>query len=329
MRTRVTELLGCKYPILQGAMAGLGDWKFAAAVANAGAHGTLTASVCRTPDRLREDIRQIRHATSGSFGVNLSFGICPRIEEMLEVCIEARVPVETAMYKPDSLAPRIKESGLKWLHKSARIKDAVHAEHVGADAIIIVGLEGTGFKSPEQLPIMTAIQLGTKQIKVPLIAAGGISDGRGLVAALGMGAEAIMMGTAFMLTKESPLKDFLKQQILKTSPDDPRLLRRVLGSVDPKAYAEVQAMRSKVPLGQWLRMLESVNLKDDQLIQSQPSDRGHGEDADQVISGSDPTRMVSLALAGIDHIQSVKELVDSIVQGAEKVAGRLEKLRGA
>ena len=324
MKTRVTELLGCKYPILQGAMAGLGDWKFAAAVANTGAHGTLTASVSRTPERLREDIRRCRAATHGSFGVNLSFGLCPRIEEMLEVCIEERVPVETAMYKPDSLAPRIRESGLRWLHKSARVKDAVHAEHVGAGAIIIVGLEGTGFKSPEQLPIATAIGLAIRQIKVPLIAAGGIADGRGLVAALGMGAEAIMMGTAFMLTKESPLNDSLKEQILKTSPDDPRLLRRVLGSVDPKAYAEVQAMRTRVPLEQWLRMLERVNLKDDQPAQPQQSGT---EDADMVVSSSDPTRMVSLALAAIDHIPTVKELVDGIMLGSEGVLGRLGRLR--
>ena len=108
MRTRLTTLLGCKYPILQGAMAGLGNWQFAAAVANAGAHGTLTASVSRTPERLRADIRRCRKATNGSFGVNLTFGACPQIEEMLEVCIAERVPVETAAYKPDSLAPRIK-----------------------------------------------------------------------------------------------------------------------------------------------------------------------------------------------------------------------------
>ncbi len=326
MKTRITELLGCKHPILQGAMAGLGDWKFAAAVANAGAHGTLTGSVSRTPERLREDIRHCRQATEGSFGVNLSFGLCPRIEEMLEVCIEEGVPVETAMYKPDSLARRIKESGLKWLHKSARVKDAVHAEHLGADAIIIVGLEGTGFKSPEQLPVLTALQLGMKQIKAPVVAAGGISDGRGLVAALGAGAEAIMMGTAFMLTRESPLKTSLKEEILKTSPDDSRLLRRVLGSVDPKAYAEVQAMRGKVPLNQWLRMLESVNLKDDQPLQPEPAEQPDRPDG--MVSGSDPTRMVSLALAGIDHIPTVKELVESTMRGAGQTIDRLLSMNG-
>ena len=328
MKTRITELLGCKYPILQGALAGLGNWKFAAAVANAGAHGTITASVSRTPEQLKEDIRQCRNATDGSFGVNLSIGACPQIEEMLEVCIKEKVPVETAMYKPDSLAPRIKESGLTWIHKSARVKDAIHAVNLGVDAVIIVGLEGTGFKSPEQLPTMTTIIWGTRQIKVPFIAAGGIADARGFIGALGMGADGIMLGTALMLTKECPMKDSLKAEILKASPDDPRLIRRVLGSADPKAYAEVQAMRSKMPQDEWLRALERVNLKDSQPLQPQrPAGQGSEQDSSEAVTASDPTRMVSLALAGIDHIATVKELIDSIVNGAKEILGRLDSLR--
>ncbi|OGO40233.1 MAG: hypothetical protein A2147_09940 [Chloroflexi bacterium RBG_16_57_8] len=320
MRTRITELLGCKYPILQGAMAGLGDWKVAAAVANAGAHGMITASVSRTPERLREDIKRCRDATAGTFGVNLSFGLCPRIEEMLEVCIEEKVPVETAMYKPDSLAARIKESGLKWIHKSARVKDAPHAEKLGVDAQIVVGLEGTGFKSPEQMPTMTTTIWAARHMKTPFIAAGGIADARGFLGALAMGADGVMMGTAFMLTKECALKDSIKEQILRSSPEDPRFLRRVLGSADPKAYAEVVAMRDKVPLGQWLRMLEAVNLKDEDW-------KKHSEQADsEQVSASDPTRLVSLALAAIDHIPTVKELVDGIVKGAEEGVGGLRGL---
>lgn len=322
MKTRVTELLGCKYPILQGAMAGLGNWRFAAAIAEAGAHGTITASVCRTPERLRQDIADCRHATDGSFGVNLSFGVCPRIEEMLEVCIQEKVPVETAMYKPDSLAKRITESGIVWIHKAARLKDALHAEALGADAVILVGLEGTGFKSPEQLPIMTTIVWGAKQMKVPLIAAGGIGDARGFLAALALGAEGVMMGTAFMLTRESPLKDAAKEAIIRTPPDDPRLLRRVLGSADPKAYAEVQAMRGKVPLDEWLRMLERVNLKDADW-RAEP-----GDETAESVTGPDPTRLVSLAVAAIDHIPSVKELVERIGEGAEEGLRRLDGMRG-
>jgi nitronate monooxygenase len=320
-KTRVTELLDCNYPILQGAMAGFGNWKFAAAVANTGAHGMITASVSRTPERLREDIKRCRDATDGSFGVNLSFGICPRIDEMLEVCIEEGVAVETAVYKPDSLAPRIKESGITWLHKTARVKDALHAEELGADAVIVVGLEGTGFKSPEQLPLLTTTVWGTRQIKVPFIAGGGIADARGFLGALGMGADGIMMGTAFMLTKECPLKDSMKAAILRTPPDDPRLRHRVLASADPKAYAEAMTMRDKMPLDRWLRMLERINIKDKEWKEDFLGERA------QLGGDSEPIRMVSLAVAGIDHIPTVKELVDSIIKGAEKMLNSWEFLK--
>ncbi|RPJ62382.1 MAG: nitronate monooxygenase, partial [Dehalococcoidia bacterium] len=148
-KTRVTDLLGCKYPILQGAIVGMGDWRLAAAVSEAGAWGTITASTSKTPEKLREDIRRCREATDGAWGVNLTIGICPRLEEMLDVCIDEKVTVETSAYKPDALAPLIKKAGLKWIHKSARVKDAVHAQELGPDAIILVGLEGAGLKSPD------------------------------------------------------------------------------------------------------------------------------------------------------------------------------------
>lgn len=311
-KTRVTELLGCKYPILQGAMAGLGNWKFAAAVAEAGAYGVITASVSRTPERLREDIKRCRDATNGSFGVNLSFGLCPRIEEMLEVCIEEGVDVETAAYKPDSLVPRIKESGVTWIHKTARIKDAVHAESLGADAIIAVGLEGTGFKNPEQLPTLTTTVWGTKVIKVPFIAAGGIGDARGFLGALGMGADGIMMGTAFMATKECPLRDDIKKAMVQASPDDPQIRHHVLDPADPKAYEEVVKMREKLPLEKWLPMLERVHLKD-------PNWRNMATSTSEEPGGPRMMRAVSLAVGAIDRVLTVKEFIDSIIHGAEEV----------
>ena len=227
-KTRVTDLLGCKYPILQGAFGLYGTWQFAACVADTGAFGTITASNSKTPNELRTAILNCRKATNGKFGVNLTIGNCPRIEDMLEVCIAEIIPVETSLDKPDGLAPRIKQAGLTWIHKAARVKDAVHAQDAGADAIILVGLEGTGRKSPEQLPTMTTIIWGSRQIKVPLIAAGGIGDARGLLAALGMGADGIMMGTAFMATKECPISDSAKDTIVKTGPDSPKLRQQVM-----------------------------------------------------------------------------------------------------
>lgn len=321
-RTRVTELLGCRYPILGGALARYGTWQLAAAVAETGAHGTITASVSRTPEQLRQDIRNCREATEkspGSFGVNLTFvGMAVEtMKEMLEVCIDERVLIETAAYRPDSLAPRIKESGLTWIHKTARVKDAVFAENMGVDAVIVVGMEGVGFKNPEQLPTLITTTWGARQVKVPFIAAGGIGDAHGFLGALGMGAEGIMMGTAFMTTKESPFDDAEKLKIAEVSPDNPQFSYRILSKADPEEHAEVMKLRGQLPLDQWLRMLERVNLRDpnwrDTSVQAEQS-------AERRIRGS-------LAAGAIDHVPTCKELVDSIIKGAEEILDSWQFLR--
>jgi NAD(P)H-dependent flavin oxidoreductase YrpB (nitropropane dioxygenase family) len=288
--TKVTELLGCKYPILQGAMSRLGTWQFAAAVANAGAHGTITASVSGTPQRLQEDIKRCKDASAGApgtFGVNLSIGLCPDIEEMLEVCIAEKIPIETSVYKPDALAARIKASGLPWLHKAARVKDAVHAAEVGADAIILVGLEGVGIKNPEQLPTMTTIIWGRSKINVPLIASGGIGDAHGLMAALGMGADGIMMGTAFLATRECVIKDSDKEAIVRLTPEDPDLRQRVMVPGPPRQQTEGEAEPERARQG--------------------PS--------------------ASFAAGAIDHIMTVQELIDGIIGGAEQILNSWEFLK--
>ncbi|MFC2003782.1 NAD(P)H-dependent flavin oxidoreductase [Chloroflexota bacterium] len=314
-RTRVTELLGGQYPILQGALHGFGNWQFAAAVAETGAHGTLTASVSKTPERLRDDIRRCREATDKSFGVNLTFGACPRIEEMLEACLEERVGVvETAAYIPKLLASRIQASGATWIHKTARVKDALHAEKLGADAVIVVGLEGVGFKHPLQLPTLTTTVLAARKLKIPFIAAGGIADARGLLGAMAMGAEGIMMGTAFLATHECPISTAAKEAIVQTAADDPQLLHRVLAPPDPEAYKEVISMRRNVPLDKWLGMLERVNLKD-------PNWKAAWGNETEIKARLN--KLVSLAAGLIDHVPTVKELIDGIIRDAEQiVAGR-------
>ncbi len=285
--TRVTQLLGCKYPILQGAIATLGHWELAAAVARAGAHGTITASVSSTPLKLRNDIEKCRATSAnspGSFGVNLSIGICPEIEQMLEVCIEERVPIETSVYKPDALADRIKASGLPWIHKAARVKDAMHAVEVGAGAIILVGLEGAGIKNPMQLPTMTTILWGRRNIKVPLVAAGGIGDAHGFLAAMGMGAEGIMMGTAFLATRECPMNELAKEDIIRLTPDDTALRERVMTPGSPMQPA--------------IRIESRI-------------------DRDWSLSAS-------FAAGAIDRIPTVKELIEGIIKGAEDIFNRCE-----
>ena len=323
-KTRITELLGCKYPILEGAYHGLGTWQFAASVAQSGAFGLITASVYKTPENLRKAIHDCRGKTDGAFGVNLSIGICPRLEEMLEICIDEKVPVETAAYKPDLLAPRIKEGNVPWIHKSARVLDAVHAEKLGADAVIVVGLEGVGFKNPEQLPMLITTTMAKKRIKIPFIAAGGIGDSAGFMGALGMGADAVMMGTGFMATDECPLGKRAKEKMVKASPFDPRLRHQVLSSPDFKAYQEVIAKRDKMPLDKWLRMLERVNLKDpnwrkdsDPLTDNIKKQWGEG--------GSN--RLVSLAIGVIDDVMPVKDCVERMVGDAEEMLNEFKFLR--
>jgi NADH:quinone reductase (non-electrogenic) len=281
-KTKITELLQCRYPILQGATETIGIWQFAAAVAESGAHGTITASICKTPERLRDDIRKCRNATAGSFGVNLSIGLCPRIDEMLEVCIEERVPIETSIYKPDALAKRIKESKLPWVHKSARIKDAVHAQETGVDAVILVGAEGAGIKNPEQLPTLTTILWAVRELKIPVIAAGGIGDARSFLAALTLGAEGITMGSAFMTTRECPIDDAFKERMLKLRLDDPAFRSRVLA---PAPFERSGKNRPSLDKIDW-------------------------------------SEAASFAVTSIGRVLSVKELVAGIVEGAEEIRNR-------
>lgn len=286
-KTKISDLLGCKYPILQGAAERIGTWQFAASVAEAGAHGTITGSVCKTAAKLRDDIRRCRDATTGSFGVNLSIGICPEIDEMLEVCIAENVPVETSVYKPDALAPRIKAAGLKWIHKSARIRDAVHAQDLGVDAIILVGVEGAGIKNPEQLPTMTTVLWGLRRLSVPIIAAGGIGDAHGFLGALALGAQGVTMGSAFLTTKECPVDAQAKERMIALNPDDPEFRKRVLtpAPFDPKAG-----------------------------MPPQPGD-------------IDWSRAVSFSVVGLNRVLSVRELIEQIVSGAEEILNGWEFLR--
>jgi nitronate monooxygenase len=248
-KTRVTDLLGSKYPIIQGAFGGFGTSTLAAPVSEAGGFGIITASALRTPERLREDIRKARSMTDRPFGVNLSIGLCPSIDEMRGVAIEERVPVIfTAAYRADDHARRIKEAGLKWVHKVVTVKHALAAERHGADAVVIVGLEGTAFKNVNQLPTLVGITTAARLMKVPLIAAGGIGDARGFLAALAMGAEGIYMGTRFLATRECPVSERYKQKLVQAEPWDPEFRDRCLAP--PKAEEFDKVMGEKGDISQ-------------------------------------------------------------------------------
>jgi len=312
-KTRATKLLGCKYPIIQGAFGGFGTSAIAAPVSAAGGFGIITGSALRTPEKLRADIRRLRSITDAPFGVNFSIGMCPSVEDLLEVAIEERVPVIfTSAFRADEHGKRIKEAGLKWIHKTASVQHAISAEKQGADAVVIVGLEGTAFKSISQLPTLTSITTAVRLIKIPVIAAGGIGDAHGLVAALAMGAEGVYMGTRFLATTECPVSDSYKSKLVEAKPWDSEYRDRALTPPKPEEYARLMQSKGDMPLDKWLQHLESTMF-------------GHtpnGEiDWDSGINVEVALRIAggSLAVGVIDSVVSCRELIDTIIREAEAI----------
>lgn len=308
-RTRITEMLRIKYPIIQGAYGGFGSSAIAAPVSEAGGLGIITAGALKTPEKLREDIRRARTMTDKPIGVNLSMGMCPQIDEMREVVIEEKIPVvETAVFRADNHGKRLQEAGVKWIHKVATIEHALVAEKQGVDAVVIVGLEGTGFKSVKQVPTMLTLALALKQIRVPVIGAGGIGDGRTFLAALSMGAEAVYIGTAFMATKECPIPDKHKQMLIDIDMNDPKVKDRALVPPKPEEVDRVMKLRGKIPEGEWLKKLERV------LVKESPDEASEELDTEEVLRIAPG----SLAVAFINRMMTVKEFIDGIIAEAEE-----------
>jgi len=321
-KTRVTEILGSKYPIIQGAYGGFGTSAIAAPVSEAGGFGIITAGALHTPEKLREDIRKARSMTDNPFGVNFTIGLCPHIDEMREVAIEEGVPVIfTAAYRADDHGKRIHEAGLKWIHKVATIKHALAAERQGADAVVIVGLEGAGFKNISQLPTLITITKAVRLLKIPVIAAGGIGDSRGFLGALGMGAEGIYMGTAFMATEECPISDRYKQTLVEGEPWDPQFRDRALAPPKTEEYEKVMKEKDSMSTSQWLHKLELVLLKEspDTAIDWETAFQEWDPEVALRISGG------SLAVGVIDRVKSCRELIEGIVEDAERLLSEYSK----
>lgn len=217
MSTRVTELFNIKYPIIMAAMNFVTEPKLVAAVSEAGGLGLLAASHYSADD-LRQDIRKIRELTDKPFGVNQVLER-PGSRENIDICIEEKVPVVNyALGKPDWLIPRVHAYGGKVIGTTAIARHALAAEKMGVDAVTITGHEAAGHGVMETS--MVLIPRVTSQVKVPVIAAGGIFDGRGVAAALALGADAVSLGTRFALTQESALHERFKQIALKATERD-------------------------------------------------------------------------------------------------------------
>lgn len=230
IQTRVTKLLGIKYPIIQGGMMWVGTAEMASAVSNAGGLGTLTALTQPTPEALAKEISRCRAMTDQPFAVNLT--LLPAVNpppyvEYRQVIIDSGIKiVETAGNKPHEHIEVFKQHGIIVIHKCTSVRHALSAQKMGADIISIDGFECAGHPGEDDIPGLILIPAAADQLKVPIIASGGFADGRGLVAALALGAEGINMGTRFCSTEEAPIHPNIKQFYLNNDERSTNLLYR-------------------------------------------------------------------------------------------------------
>ncbi|MCW0213199.1 MAG: nitronate monooxygenase family protein [Pseudonocardia sp.] len=232
MRTRFTELFGVEHPVVQGGMQWVGRAPLVAAVANAGGLGFITALTQPTPDDLRKEIRRCRELTDKPFGVNLT--ILPAITpppyaEYRQAIIDEGVPfVETAGSNPTEHLTHFHAHGIKVIHKCTSVRHGVKAQSLGVDALSIDGFECAGHPGEDDVPGLILLPAAADAIEIPFIASGGFADGRGLVAALALGAEGINMGTRFMATVESGIHQNVKERLVEAGERDTQLIFRQL-----------------------------------------------------------------------------------------------------
>ena len=322
MQTEFTELFGVEHPIVQGGMQWVGRAELVAAVAEAGALGFLTALTQPTPEALAAEIARTRELTDRPFGVNLT--ILPTIDpppydEYRQAIVESGVKiVETAGSNPEPHLPTFHEHGVRVLHKVTSVRHAEKAERVGVDAVSIDGFECAGHPGEDDVPGLVLIPAAADRISIPMIASGGFADGRGLAAALALGAAGINMGTRFLCTAEAPVHERVKQRLVEADERETDLIFRGLRNTARVARNAVSAE---------VLEREAAGAGFDGIRDLVAGSRGR-----LVYEQGDLDRGVwsaGVAQGLIHDIPTVAELVERTLAEARAVAARLGALAGA
>lgn len=321
IKTKVTEMLGCKYPIISGTMANISNPEFVAAVSNAGACAVLASANYKTPDELREAIKKTQSLTNETFAVNINLFPAMMPQDKLELYVEATLDegvkvIETSGHKaPADLVPRFKDGGATWIHKCAGVRYARTAASLGADIITVVGYENGGATGTLDIGTLVMTPCVVDAVDVPVIAGGGITDGRAVAAALALGAEGVIMGTRMMATKECPIHDNLKQAFVNSQETDTHLVMRSIRNTHRvwrnKAAEKIIELESKkAPLQEIIQVASGQNA----LKMYQEGDL----DAGMVSCGQ--------GIGLIKDIPTAKELLDRIMKEAEDVINKLKAI---
>jgi enoyl-[acyl-carrier protein] reductase II len=243
----ITNLFKIKYPIVQGGMIWNSGYKLASAVSNAGGLGLIGAG-SMYPEVLREHIQKCKKATSKPFGVNVPM-LYPNVEEILKIIVEEGVKIVfTSAGNPKTWTTYLKENGVTVVHVVSSSTFALKAQEAGVDAIVAEGFEAGGHNGREETTTLTLIPMVKEKIKIPLIAAGGIATGRGMLAAMVLGADGVQMGSRFVASIESSAHDNFKNTVVNTKEGDTQLTLKELAPVrliKNKFYQEVQELYAK------------------------------------------------------------------------------------
>ncbi|GAA3600928.1 nitronate monooxygenase [Marihabitans asiaticum] len=319
MKTRATELLGIEHPIVQGGMMWVGRAELAAAVSEAGGLGIITALTQPTPEDLVAEVERARSLTDKPLGVNLT--ILPSINpppyaDYVKAIVESGVKIiETAGANPEPFMDELKGAGLKIVHKCTSVRHALKAQRIGVDMVSIDGFECAGHPGEDDIPGLVLIPATADKLEIPFIASGGFADGRGLAAALALGAEGVNMGSRFMCTTESPIADEVKKAIVDATERDTELIFRPLRNTARVASNEVSR--------------EVVQILDD---------GGEFEDVRELVAGARGRTVyekgdteagiwsVGMVQGLINDIPSAGEVVTRTVREAEQIIERLTTL---
>lgn len=315
IETRITKLFGIEYPIIAGCMMGLSRADLVAAISNAGALGILASATFESQEDLRKEIRRTKELTDKPFAVNINLFPTMRpvdTEAFIDVSIEEGVQIlETSGRSPKAYVERIKRGGVKFMHKCARVRDAVSCEKLGVDAVSIVGFECGGHPGLEDVTTLILTPLTVDSVSIPVLAGGGFVDGRGLVAALALGAEGVVMGTRFLATKECIAHENVKKWVLEASEADTMIIQRSIQSNARVArnaiankFAEAEARGASLQ-----ELLQLISPRGREALLNGDLDAG--------------TFACGQAVGLIRDLPSVRDVVQSIARQAEEVRGRL------
>ncbi|AOW19992.1 NAD(P)H-dependent flavin oxidoreductase [Urechidicola croceus] len=249
MQNRITQLFSIKYPLIQAGMVWNSGWRLASTVSNSGGLGLIGAG-SMYPEVLREHIQKCKKATNKPFGVNVPM-LYPEIEKIMDIIIEEGVKIVfTSAGNPKTWTPFLKEKGIKVVHVVSSVKFALKAQEAGVDAVVAEGFEAGGHNGREETTTFTLIPMVKEKITIPLIAAGGIANGRGMLAAMVLGADGVQIGSRFVASEESSAHIKFKHKVVETEDGGTRLTLKELAPVrliKNKFFNQVQELYTQNP----------------------------------------------------------------------------------